>query len=519
MEILATGVRADRSAIVYLDEIGSMALADVHGMAVFSMDDPAISETVLQEAIGANRNLVYNDVKGDYQARGNVSLHLSGAVSVLCIPFYDEAGKPVGALYADTTRRPAAFHRREMLFARDCASWLECLLAGRDNVPPPELEEEVPLPRSITPSPPAKATPTRPTPETPRRPVRQDTHSDRVDTRELMVLFRSLAALTQAGVMIHVGLDALARSSEDKTARKVLTGLSEAVGRGEPLSSATERYPNAFPPYLSAAIRVGERTGRLVHVLDVMARDLEKGQRLTYRLRSALTYPALLAGACMLMMIFGPPYLLAGQLKVLSEMGTELPMLTKGLIVLSNITGQPVFLVLFTVGLALLVRWVTSPAGRVKLWLWSRHLPLLGQIVKDASVARFARTLSLQLRAGLTAFEGLSQARRTATDPRLEQALGVAEQGLRDGLTLMDSLRAGGYFSISFLSFIEAGENSGTLVKLTDWLADFYEREVETDLDRFVSTAEPVLMAVMGFFTTLLLVATLKPTIAVLSTL
>jgi GAF domain-containing protein len=125
-------LRADRAAIVYLGPDKGLAVAAVHGLAMFRLDDSPISESLLQEVVETNRTIIFNDIKGDFQARGNVSLQLSGAVSVLCVPFYqNESLQPIGALYADTTRRPGAFHRSELLFARDCASWLECCLAGR----------------------------------------------------------------------------------------------------------------------------------------------------------------------------------------------------------------------------------------------------------------------------------------------------------------------------------------------------------------------------------------------------
>jgi general secretion pathway protein F len=334
-----------------------------------------------------------------------------------------------------------------------------------------------------------------------------------------MVLFRSLATLTQAGVMIHEGLAALARSSADKRAQSVLQGLSQAVGNGEPLSTAMERYPNAFATSLSSAVRVGERTGRLVHVLDVVSRDLEKGQRLTYKLRSALAYPLMLSAACGLLMLFGPPYLLAGQLKILSESGQPMPLLTQALIMLSNLTGRPSFLIVFALAVAALGRWAASSSGQRLLWSWARHLPVLGRIVRTTSLARFSRSLSLQLRSGMTALEGLGNARKACSDPELAAALREAEDGLRNGRSLTEAFGDSGYFSVTYLSFIEAGEHSGTLVQLTDWLADFYEKELESELERFVSLAEPVLMMSMGFVTMLLLIATLKPTIAILQTL
>ncbi len=503
VDLLRDGLKADRAAIVFRAERGSLKVAAQRGVG----EEQPLSESLLLEVIGTGRTVVLSDAKGDYQARGNVSLRKSGAVSLLCIPFYDDMDRPMGALYADTTRRLGAFHRKELLYARDCASWLECGLAGRDNMPRPELEEEVRVSAVATPDPSEKK------PDVITTPIGT---SSSLPLSEQMVLFRSLATMTRAGVMIHEALGALARSVSDQRTRSVLEGLSSLVARGNPLSVALEKYPKTFASHACSTVRVGEKTGRLVHVLELLADDMEKNQRLTYRLRSALTYPAILTIACLVMMIFGPPYLLAGQLKVLQESEVPLPALTRGLIALSGLTGQPWFGLLCLIVGAAAARWVMSPGGRRQLWLRARHLPVLGPIVRTSALVAAVRSFSLQLRSGLTALDGLSGARQLCVDPELSQALVQAEAELLDGQSLTESLRASGFFDATFLGFFEAGESSGTLVKLTDWLATFYERELEARLEQFVSLAEPVLMLMMGVVTTLLLVATLKPTIAIL---
>mgnify|MGYP002397383640 CR=1 FL=1 len=512
--IFAEGISADRAVLVYLDDSKQLAVGAVYGLPRFTISDAPISTSVLREVIQSKRNLIYSDVREDLDLRGNVSLLLSGAVSILCLPFYDEAGTVRGVLYADTIRKTGAFRRKELLFARDCAIWLEACSAGRDNVCRPEVKI-----RSD------QANPTRSprdsvsmVPEKRRRSRLGPTVVKGVSAANLMVFFRSLATLTQAGVMLHEGLGILARSSDDPRLAEIVDELSGAVFRGEPLSSAMERYPNAFPSYLRSAIRVGERTGRLVHVLDVLSTDLEKSQRLVYRMKSALTYPFFLSVACGLILLLGPPYLLDGHLRVLLESGVPLPFLTRAMIVLSKLLGNPLFLLLLGIGVFLVPAYLCSDRGRKKLFTVSRRLPVVGTILAKVSLSQFSRLLCLQLRAGLTALEALGQARLDCRDPKLREALRLAEDGLRNGDSLAEALQGSGYFSPSFLSFVEAGEVSGTLVKLTEWVADFQEQELEMSLDRFVTLVEPLIMALMGLVTTVLLVATLKPTLLILQT-
>ncbi len=515
---LARGVRADRAAVFYLQG-ERLELGGVSGMPEFSTDDCPISVSVVKSVIDSNRNLVYSNVPQDADARDNVSLQLSGAISVLCVPFYDQGGKPAGALYADTTQKTKAFYRKELLFARDCASWLEGCLSGSHNMPKPEIEiVETSISTVVKIGEKAEVAAAGGRDKT-RRAGLVKSNPDRVGGTHLMVFFRSLATLTQAGVNIDASLHLLGESSEDKVMGEVAKGLAEAVFRGEPLSAAMERYPNTFSSQVRSVVRVGERSGRFVHVLQVLSNDLEKSQRLIYRLRSALTYPAMLALACGLMLLFGPPYLLQGHLRVLLDSKVPLPMLTQGLVLLSKAVSSPVFLVLATLAVGATVAAARSPRGKEKLLVWGHRSPVLGPILSQLALTQFSRSLALQTKAGMTAMEALAQARQGCQEPGLREAIRQAEVGLRNGDSLKEALEGTKFFPPIFLSFVEAGEQTGTLVRLTEWLADFYETELEASLSRFVALAEPLIMAFMGLVTALLLIATLKPTLLILQTL
>lgn len=519
---LARGTGADRVAIFHLGENGELAVGGVHGMTEFSMAVCPLSVTVIKGVIASNRNVMYSNAPADVDARDNVSLQLSGAISLLCIPFYDLAGKPVGALYADTTRRMRAFHRRELLFARDCASWLEGCLSGQGRAPRPEAER----PRARTLSTVidagtsvASATSQPGAADRSRRASQVETSNLKVSSGGLMVFFRSLATLTQAGVNIDVSLHLLGGSGEDPAMAQASRGLFEAVSRGEPISAAMERFPRVFSPQVRSVLRVGERTGRLVHVLEVLAKDLEKSQHLAYKLRSALTYPAVLAVACAAMMVFGPPYLLQGHLRALEESGVPLPWTTRGLLMLSHLSSNPLALAIFLTGAAAAAVYLRSDAGQQSLVRQARRAPLIGPILSLLSLTEFARQLALMSRSGMTTMEALAQTRQGCRDEALRDAIRKAEQAVRGGDSLTDAMKASGFFSATFVSFVETGEESGSLPRLIAWMADFYERDLEASLNSFVALAEPVIMGVMGAVTAVILVATIKPTLLLLQNL
>lgn len=418
-------------------------------------------------------------------------------------------------LYADTEQRKGAFHRHELLFARDCANWLECCLEGRDSLSKPEPEDREPE-SSLRLAPACEKL----SKERPRRSTLfQPTVSDRVRPESLMVFFRSLSALTQAGVTIDSSLTLLGKDPEGQAMAKVSDGLAKIVTEGEPLSAAMERYPGVFKPAVRSTICLGERTGRLDHVLDVLAVDLEKNQQLAYRLRGALTYPAFLSVACGLILLLGPPYLLEGHLKMLSESGVALPLATRLLIGLSALLRSPLVLIFIGVLIAGALFWIRSEKGSQKLRDLAHHGPIIGGVLELLDMTLFVRALSMQLRAGMTAMEALSLSRQGCQDPALREALYTAERFLRDGETLCQSFRRTGKFDQAFLGFIESGESTGKLEDLVSWLGDFYEKDFEARIDGLVAMAEPVIMAVMGCVTAVLLIATIKPSLLLLQTL
>ncbi len=530
---LAGGLRADRAAIFYLDDQRTLALGGVHGMAAFPMSDCPISQSLLDEVWTRDRSVVFGNVPKDTDARDNLSLQLSGAVSLLCVPFYDDSDKPAGVLYADTDGRVNAFHRDELLFARDCANWLECCLAGRDNLSKPEPISLSPAARpAARPSARPKETAdtakaalraTAATATGSARPQRgglsKPLSQERVRSASRMVFFRSLATLMGAGVHINASLELLGEAAEDPGMGRISGELAVIVSQGEPLSAAMERFPKVFPPAVRATVRLGEQTGRLVAVLEVLSTDLEKSQRTVYRLRSALTYPAILAAACGLMLLFGPPYLLQGHLRMLQSSGVPLPLFTQLMLVLSAALRSPVVLLMMGLLLAAGAVRLRSPEGRHRAGELARRTPGLGDLLELLDLTLFVRTLSLQLRAGMTAVEALQQARQGTESSTLKEALRQTERAVRNGATFSEAFNGTGRFSPVFLSFVEAGEQSGSLPRLVGWLADFQERELEARVDALVALAEPIIMAVMGGVAGVLLVATIKPTMLILQTL
>lgn len=392
-DLLKTGLKADRVAL-FRWQRGQLSLLATAGVLCFPLDQAPISMALVERLAAIDSNLLLNNASSDLETRNDPALRRSGAVSVLCLPFHDRNGYLVGMFYADTQRRPRAFARKELLFARECARWLGCSEEKGDNSPRP------------VPPHPAKAAvqqvaavPAR----TGERPA-QDFHAD---PQEVTIFFRSLATMMAAGLMIHESLRLLARTAKDRRFSEVLEALSQTVTRGRPLSTALDAFPRAFPGYTRSAIKVGERSGRLAYILEILASDLEKSRKLILRVRSALLYPAFLAVACALMLGLGLPFMLRGHLEMLSGSGVPLPWLTHALARVCQAVSSPLSYGLAVGLLGALYAYLRTPAGAHRGRAWLLRVPKLGSALRTLALARFTRSLSLQLRSGLSAVEAL----------------------------------------------------------------------------------------------------------------
>jgi type II secretory pathway component PulF len=508
--VLMQGLKADRVAVFRKSAEGTLRLAAVRGLTEFDVGDAPISMSLVQQVVATDSTVVFTNVGSDIDARRNISLLLSGATSALCIAFHDKKGTVQGALYADTLRRPRAFGRKELLFARECGVWL-----GRSACDGEQLAAPVPSSAAVA-APKAAVPAAPPKPKMDSASTAQALKAYRARSVDVAIFFRALSTMVGSGLMIHESLALLSRTAEKPRFGEVLIALSDIVLNGRPLSAAMETFPQTFPSYVVSAVRVGERSGRLAQVLDALARDLEKAEGLTNKAKSALMYPAFLGGACGLMLVLGPPLMLKGHLTMLQSSGVALPFLTRGLIALSHAGSNPLFYLLLIAGAGALAAHLRSAAGGQRARAMLRRVPVLGEALFTLSLARFTRSLSLQLRAGMTAAEALKGCLSSSEDPHYRQALRTALDYLRDGGTLAESLERPRYFPKGLLAFVEAGEQTGTLEKTTQWTADFYEQEAGMALDTLVQVAEPLLLAIMGAVTGALLIATLQPTLLLL---
>lgn len=512
------GLGAER-ALVLEGAPGGLEIRAAYGFQPdVSLDTAPVSLSLFQRVASRAEPLLIADVKTNAEFKDSLSLLLSGAQSLLCVPWFTASGAVAGLLYGDIRLSRAAFSRRQLDGATQIARQLEHRLGGRE-APPAPLSPPVPV--SIQQRAPVQPTrrhrllpaSTAPAPAAPVQ-LRPLTGNART------IFFRSLATLVGAGVGIDRSLSLLSQPGNDPRAVGAAGELARRVSQGQALSAAMTPLC-VFSRFEIHMVRLGEQTGKLVDTLRLVADYEENVRRQTMKLRSVLLYPALLMVGSLGFLLVAPPLVLRNNLELLARTGGEAPWLTKAVYALSSLLISPPVLVLLAL-LALAgwrsLRRLPAEARRQARWqraLW--RVPLVGAALRSAAVAGVARTLAIQLRAGVPMLSAVDLA--ASSHPVFAEFRGQLQESLQEGLSLADTLRRPGLFPSMLVEMVRVGETAGSLEAMVGWTAECAEQEVDLAIERFTAAVEPLSMLVIGAVVGMMVLATMLPMVEVLKTL
>jgi len=322
--------------------------------------------------------------------------------------------------------------------------------------------------------------------------------------------------LVGAGVPLVRALDLLAQQAEHRSLAAAAVDASHQIAAGQTLSVALSRHPHVFSRFQLLLVATGERTGALHEVLERLADLQEKLHGLTSRVRSALFYPVLVLAMALGLLLLGPPWLMKGQFELIRQSGVEPPALTRALITVSQAVTHPLgwlaLALLATGAFRLGRRFFQRPSG-ARLLI---RLPGLGHVLKTLALARFCAVASHCLSTGLPLLETLSLALEATGHPALVTAVPAVKDAVTEGQSVADALRAQPFFPRGFVELVRAGEESGRLPEMLTSMGDLLTVELEAALATYVALIEPLVMALVGLVTAIVLVATLLPTVQAL---
>lgn len=339
----------------------------------------------------------------------------------------------------------------------------------------------------------------------------------RVPPADVVVFYRRLAVLLEAGVNIDRALLFVAESADGPVA-EVVEILQTSVARGEDMLVALSKpeMRNVFSPLARGLIGTGLKTGALAESLTRLAQVSERryGQRRAFL--SALTYPAILSLCIFLLALLFLVFIAPGELGIYASLGGELPGPTRLLVDLSNLIRNP----LLWSGLAVtalvafpLLRRALNPAHSFRKQLDRKLLgvPFLGSLWEKAAASQVLHIWSSSLRVGVPLSEGIALSLPTVTNTEILSRLQKANLELSEGGDFGEALRQHEVFPLLVTSMISLGFESGQLDGMLERVSQLYEEEVNMALTQIAKVTEPILLAVAGFMAGFVALACLMP--------
>ncbi|WP_341936515.1 type II secretion system F family protein [Marinimicrobium sp. C2-29] len=338
-------------------------------------------------------------------------------------------------------------------------------------------------------------------------------NSGKIETVDLIMFCRQMYTITRAGVPLVRGIRGLAANLRHVTFRETLEDIADRLESGLELSVAMRHHPNVFNNLFVSIVSVGEGSGSLEQAFQQLAAYLERDQETVKSIKAALRYPSFVLIALAIAILVINVKVIPAFANMFSQFGAQLPLPTRILIGVSDffVFFWP-YLLVAAVGTFFWVRhYLKTEAGALKWGRKKLRLPVIGDIIERASMARYARSFSVMLRAGLPINVALDLCARAIDNPYLGNKIRDIRAGVERGEGLFQTHLNSGMFTPLVLQMISVGEESGQVDQLLSEVAEFYEREVDYDVKRLSDRIEPIMIVIMASFVLILALGIFLP--------
>jgi type IV pilus assembly protein PilC len=322
----------------------------------------------------------------------------------------------------------------------------------------------------------------------------------KVKQKDLAVFSRQFATMINSGLSLLRSLNILSEQTENPNFARVIAEVRSDVEKGMSLSQAVAKHPKVFKRLYVAMIRAGEIGGVLDSVLLRLAENLEKDLTLRQKIKSAMTYPAVVFCLVILIMIGMLIFVVPTFKNLYRDLGGDLPLPTRVLVALSDKAKQ-----FWYIGATLMIgsfvglrRWVNTEKGRGRWDALKLRAPIFGQLVHKSALSRFSRTLSVLMRSGVPILQSLEIVQETVNNVVVSNAVRDVAASVKEGESIAKPLERHAIFPPMVVQMIAVGEETGALDTMLAKISDFYDQEVEATVEALTSLIEPVLIAVMG---------------------
>lgn len=336
----------------------------------------------------------------------------------------------------------------------------------------------------------------------------------RITRKEITYFYIQLSTLISSGVTLIESLESLVDQTQNPHLKGVIIDLKTRIATGQTFFEAVSRHPNVFDEVAANMIKAGETGAGLDEVLERIAKFSERDTKIRSKVKSAMIYPITLSAIAAGVIFFLVAYVFPKFTKVFAKSKAALPAPTVMLMKLSDFMQDNYLIIIAAIIASIFAfRWLinTNDKARASFDSFLLRVPIFGDLISKATVARFIRTLATLLNSGVPIIKSLEVCENIVENTVLKRIVSSLKGGVAQGLTLYDILKGKSEFPAIVTKMIQTGEKTGTLPKLLIKASDFFEYEVEIAIDGLISLIEPALIITMGLFIGFISVAMFLP--------
>ena len=322
----------------------------------------------------------------------------------------------------------------------------------------------------------------------------------KVKGSDIIIFCRQFSTMIDAGLPIIQCLDILYAQNDNKTFKKMLKDVKSNVESGQTLAEALRKYPKQFDDLFVNMIAAGEAGGILDMILRRLSAYLEKAAKLKAKIKGGMTYPLVTIVIAIVVVAIIMIFVIPVFEEMFSGMGSALPAATQIVVNLSRAVKSNIF---YIIGATILFiyamrRFYRTDKGRILMDDLLLKVPLFGDLIRKAAVAKFTRTTGTMLSSGVAILDALEIVAKTAGNKTIEKAVYDTRTAIAEGRTMSDPLAESGVFPSMVCQMIAVGESTGALDAMLTKIAEFYEEEVDQAVENLTALIEPFMIVFLG---------------------
>lgn len=339
--------------------------------------------------------------------------------------------------------------------------------------------------------------------------------------RDLSVMCRQFVSMTKAGVSILESLKMLCEQTENKRLQDALKEVRISVEKGETLADSMAEHPKVFPGIMVNMVAAGEASGSLETALDRVAVQLEKNSKTQAMLKKAMIYPVVVCIVAVIVTVVMLVKVIPSYEDMFKDLGTDLPWITKFYVNMSHGIRDYWFIIIpIVIAIAIGIKYFAGTnLGKHVFGKITLKLPLFKKLTVKSAAAMMARTLSTLIGAGVPLIEAVDIVSGVMSNIYFKEALQDAREEITIGMPLSRPLQECGLFPPMVYQMIRIGEEAGSTEEMLDKIADYYDEEVEMEIQSFMAALEPMIIIVLAIIVGGLIAACMAPMVSMYAAL